>query len=221
LRLVTLPGVFSPRPDTRMLARVLCEPELVRGASVLDVCTGSGALAVAAALAGAREVTAVDLSRRAVATARLNARRNGVRVRALRGDLFGPVAGRRFDVIVSNPPYVPARSPRLPRRGARRAWDAGVDGRALLDRICREAGAHLAPGGRLLVVHSSVADIERTERALRESGLEAGVVARERGALGPLLTARAAMLRERGLLPEGRLEEELAVVRGELRGLAA
>src|SRR5215211_565792 len=137
MRLMTLPGVFRPRPDSWMLARRVADT--VRpGMSVLDVCTGSGVLAVAAARAGAGAVTAVDVSRRAVATVRINARLNGVRVRALRGDLFAPVAGERFDVIVSNPPYLPSEDDQLPRHGPQRAWEGGTDGRLLLDRICAE-----------------------------------------------------------------------------------
>jgi release factor glutamine methyltransferase len=211
VRIFTLPGVFQPHSDTWLLAELLREQTLRPRASVLDVCTGSGALAVCAAQRGAREVTAIDRSRRAVWTARMNARINGVRVRALRGDLFEPVAGQRFDAIVSNPPYVPAETGDLPDRGPRRAWDAGVDGRLLLDRICRDAPAHLRPGGFLLLVHSSVCDPDLTLSQLREGGLEADVVARRRGPLGPLLTARVEMLQSRGLL-RGR-EEEMLVIR--------
>jgi ribosomal protein L11 methylase PrmA len=82
-----------------MLARALRAERLPAGARVLDVCTGSGLLAVTAALGGA-QATAVDLSRRAVLCADLNARLNGVRLRALRGDLFAPVRDERFDAIV-------------------------------------------------------------------------------------------------------------------------
>jgi release factor glutamine methyltransferase len=211
VRIFTLPGVFQPHSDTWLLAELLREQTLAPRASVLDVCTGSGALAVCAAQRGARDVTAIDRSRRAVWTARMNARLNGVRVRALRGDLFEPVAGQRFDAIVSNPPYVPAENDELPDRGPQRAWDAGVDGRLLLDRICRDAPAHLRPGGFLLLVHSSVCGSDVTLAQLREGGLEADVVARRRGPLGPLLTARVEMLESRGLL-RGR-EEEMLVIR--------
>src|SRR4051812_44119932 len=107
MRLFTPPGVFSPLSDTWMLAaRLRAEPAL-QGGSVLDACTGSGAVAIAAALAGAADVTAVDASRRAVLGARLNARLNGARVRVLHGNLLAPLNGRRFDLITSNPPYVP------------------------------------------------------------------------------------------------------------------
>jgi len=195
-----------------MLARALRAERLPAGSRVLDVCTGSGLLAVTAALNGA-QATAVDVSRRATLCAALNARLNGVRVRALRGDLFAAVRAERFDAIVSNPPYLPGDD-ELPTRGPRRAWDAGRDGRAILDRICAEAPAHLAPGGVLLIVHSSLCDTEATLRALSEGGLRTDVVARHRGALGPLLRARAPLLEARGLLAVGEREEDVVIVRG-------
>jgi release factor glutamine methyltransferase len=212
MRLMTLPGVFRPRPDSWLLAAHL-RAQLTPGASVLDVCTGSGVLAVAAALAGAGAVTAVDVSRRAVLTARLNARLNGVRVRALRGDLFAPVEHERFDVVVSNPPYLPAPDDALPARGPARAWDAGRDGRVLLDRICAHAAGHLRPGGVVLLVHSSVIGLDPTVRALEHAGLRVDVLERRRGPLGPLLTARAPLLEARGLLAPGEREEETLIVR--------
>jgi release factor glutamine methyltransferase len=211
---MTFPGVFHPISDSWMLADVVCAQPPTTGGSVLDLCTGSGVVAVAAARCGAREVTAVDVSRRAVLAVGLNARLNGVRVRAVRGDLFGAVGDGRFDVNASNPPYVPAPDDELPRRGPARAWDAGRSGRVLLDRIAREAHAHLRPGGVVLLVQSSVIGLEPTVALLEEGGLEVEVAARRHGRLGPLMTARAAMLEERGLLPPGRRDEELLVVRG-------
>ncbi len=213
MRIITLPGVFAPRSDSWLLAELLAAQTLPPGAAVLDVCTGSGAVAVAAARGGA-EVTAVDLSRRAVLTARLNARLNGVRIRAVRADLFGAVDGARFDAIVSNPPYLPGEEDELPGRGAARAWEGGRDGRLLLDRLCAEARAHLRPGGTLLLVHSSVCGEDETLARLREVGLEPEVVARRRGPLGPLLAARAEALEARGLLAPGRREEDVIVFRG-------
>lgn len=213
MRIVVPPGVFRPRSDTRLLARLVTQDPRLPGSRLLDLCTGSGALAVATARAGAESVTAVDVSRRSVATVRLNAALNGVRVRALRGDLLAPVGGERFDLIVSNPPYVPSEEHALPRRGQRRAWDAGSDGRLLLDRIAREAPAHLRPGGTLWLVHSSVCDTERTLEALAAAGLEPSVCERERGPLGPLLRARAPMLAERGLIDPRTGEEELVAIR--------
>jgi release factor glutamine methyltransferase len=213
MRIVTLPGVFRPRPDSWMLARHLCA-RVHPGAHVLDLCTGSGAIAVAAARCGAGRVTAIDVSRRSVATARINARLNGVRVRALRGDLFAPVAGERFDAIASNPPYLPAEDDALPAHGPARAIDAGTDGRVLLDRICARAAEHLRPGGAVLLVHSDLIGVEQTIAALEAAGLRVDVLERRRGRLGPLLTGRAPLLEARGLLAPGEREEEMVVVRG-------
>jgi release factor glutamine methyltransferase len=195
-----------------MLAEHLRGHPRVRGA-VLDVCTGSGALAVSAALAAARSVTAVDVSRRALATARLNARLNGVRVRTRRGHLLEAVPGETFDLIVSNPPYLPSPAA-LPTRGTARHTEAGPDGRTLLDRLIAQAPAHLAPGGALLVTHSSVNDEQRTLDRMRDAGLEPEVLERRRGPLGPLLAARAPAMERAGLLEPGVREEDILVVAG-------
>jgi release factor glutamine methyltransferase len=213
MRLITLPGVFTPLSDSWMLARALCA-KVRPGQSVLDLCTGSGAIAVAAARCGAAPVTAVDVSRRSVLTVRFNARVNGVRVRALRGDLFGPVAGERFDFIVSNPPYMPAEEDALPDRGPARALDAGTDGRILLDRICAQAAAHLNPGGAVMLVQNDLIGIEPTVEGLERTGLRVDVVERHHGPLGPVLSARAELLEARGMLEPGVREEDVVVLRG-------
>jgi release factor glutamine methyltransferase len=152
MRIITLPGVFAPISDTWLLADVLREQVVGPHARVLDVCTGSGALAVCAALRGARDVTAVDVSRRAVLTARINARLNGVQIRATRSDLFSAVGDARYDVIVSNPPYVPAETDELPAAGRARAWDApdvAVRQRGPLGPLIRERVRHLESVGLL------------------------------------------------------------------------
>jgi release factor glutamine methyltransferase len=193
-----------------MLAGVLREH--APGADVLDLCTGSGVLAVSAALAGARSVTAVDVSRRAVLTARLNGRLNGVRVRARRGNLLDAVPGERFDVIVANPPYLPAVEDEP--RGLLRATEAGPDGRRFVDELIDRAPDHLRPGGVLLVVHSSVNGVEPSLERLEETGLDPDVAASHHGPLGPILSGRASVLEERGLLAPGEREEDVVIVRG-------
>ena len=212
MRIARLPGVFRPRSDTWLLAGALRERPELPGGEVLDLCTGSGALAIAAALGGARSVTAVDVSRRALLSVRLGARLNGVHVEARRGNLLAAVPGRRFDVIVANPPYLPGGAP--PARGAGRHTEAGARGRALLDRLIDAAPGHLRPGGVLLVTHSSVNGEAATLARMRAAGLGAEVVRRRHGGLGPLLAARAPALEARGLLPPGVRDEDLLVVAG-------
>lgn len=212
MRVITVPGVFEPRSDTWMLVDAISE-QAVAGMDVLELCTGSGVVAVAAALRGAN-VTATDVSRRALLSARLNARVNGVHVRTRRGDLFAAVDGERFDLIVANPPYLPATTDELPADGAERAWDAGRDGRALLDPICTAAPAHLRRGGALLVLHSSLCDTRRTEMALAAGGLDVDVLLRHRGTLGPIMRERASSLWADGRLTPGSLDEDIVIIRG-------
>jgi release factor glutamine methyltransferase len=205
--------VYPAQRDTWLLAEALRrEPRMV-GARVLDLGTGSGALAVAAARAGAAHVTAVDISRQALATTWVNARCRGLRVRVRRGDMVQPVLEERFDVIVSNPPYVPSEHDRLPARGLDRCYDGGIDGRAVLDRVCTGAPKVLAPGGVFLVVHSAVCGVSATLAHLTADGLDASVVARCDHEFGPVLSARAELLASRGLIAEGQRSEELVVVR--------
>ena len=206
------PGVYRAQSDTAVLADVVREGGYARGRAVLDIGTGSGALALAASRAGARSVTAVDLSLRSVVTTWLNCHLRGAAVTVRRGDLFAPVAGRRFDLIMANPPYVPAETATLPRFGVARCWDAGIDGRTILDRICDGAAERLTPGGVLLLVHSSVCGVEATERLLADRDLPAEVVRRARVPFGPVMRGRAGMLESRGLIAPGDRFEELVVV---------
>jgi release factor glutamine methyltransferase len=216
MRLVVLPGVLRPPSDAHLLIEVMRERGFARDAAVLDLFTGSGVMAVAAALDGARAVSAVDISRRAVLNARINAALNRVGVRVLRGDLFEPVARERFDLIVANPPYIPSGSDELPA-GAARAWDAGTDGRAVLDPFCERVAGHLRPGGRVLIVHSTLPGERATLERLSASGLETSVLARQRGPLGPVVRSRAPLLERRGILAPGQREEEVLVIEGVAR----
>lgn len=217
MRLVVIPGVFAPISDTRLLAD--CTREHLRaGMSVLDVCTGSGAVAVAAALGGAGAVSATDISVLSVLNARLNARLNQVRIEVSRGDLFAPIREQSFDLIVANPPYVPSASSRLPGRGRARAWDGGRDGRVVIDRICAEGPAHLNPRGTLMIIHSSLCDGQATIERMHLEGLRAEIVARRRGPLGPLLSARAAAVHADGMSSPGNRDEELLVIGGRCEG---
>ena len=124
---------------------------------VLDLCTGSGALAVLAAMRFANAaVDAVDISADALAVAALNVAEHGLgeRITLLRGDLFAPVAAERYDLIITNPPYVDAAGmaalPPECRHEPALALDGGHDGIDIVARIIAEAGRHLTEGGGLL-----------------------------------------------------------------------
>ncbi|MDQ8729016.1 50S ribosomal protein L3 N(5)-glutamine methyltransferase [Bradyrhizobium sp. LHD-71] len=124
---------------------------------VLDLCTGSGCLAILAARAFPNAVIdAADLSADALAVARRNVMDHGLerRIRLVQGDLFTALGGERYDLIISNPPYVDAEGMAgLPRECAyepKMAFDGGADGIALVRRILSDAGAHLDDDGGLL-----------------------------------------------------------------------
>ena len=153
LELHVEPGVLCPRPDTE----ILCEEALrhIRPESrVLDIGTGSGALAVAMAKHGECSVTAADVSDTALRVAAGNAAANGVNVRFVKSDCFSALAGETFDVIVSNPPYISAQEMKelMPEvlQEPELALYGGEDGLDFYRRISQEAGAYLAPGGVLL-----------------------------------------------------------------------
>jgi len=163
--------VIVPRSFIAELLRAGLEPWLPRQLrNALDLCTGSGCLAVLLAKRfPAARIDASDLSSGALAVARRNVARYrlGRRVRLLRSDLFAQLTGRRYDLIVSNPPYVNAASMRrLPpeyRHEPRAALAGGADGLEFVRRILAEAHAHLAPGGLL------VCEIGHNRRALEKS----------------------------------------------------
>jgi release factor glutamine methyltransferase len=204
-RLVVPPGVYAPCSDTALLAGALPD---VTGASVLELCSGTGALALTAAARGAARVVAVDRSSQAVAAARVNARLNRLwQVEVRQGDLFDALGRQeRFDLIVANPPYLPAETDDDPR------WDAGADGRGVLDRIVAEAPARLHPGGSVALVQSGFAGVAQTVEALSRAGLDVAAPVEHRGPLGPITRARRAHLERRGVLAPGVDEELMAVV---------
>lgn len=144
------------------------DPEAV--ATVLDLCTGSGALAILAAMAFPNaEVSAVDLSPGALEVARENVALHGLeeRVALYEGDLFSPLGDARFDLIVTNPPYVDAEAmamlPAEYRAEPVLALDGGPDGLDVVRRILAEAPLHLNAGGGLLCEIGTGRDILEAE----------------------------------------------------------
>jgi release factor glutamine methyltransferase len=178
LRLRVLPDVFNPALHftSGFLAETLRRPGLVPpGGAVLDIGTGSGIAAIAAARAGAGRVVAVDLNPAAVRCAEGNVRRYGLadRVTVREGDLFAPVAGERFDRIVCNPPYFRG----TPQTRAEAAYMGG-EHYEWLDRFAAEAAAHLTPDGTCLLVLGDAADLRAILGHLATPGWTVREVAR-------------------------------------------
>lgn len=174
--------VLIPRQETETLCelgiRFLRSQDAHQASAptVLDLCTGSGAIAIAlkhecpAAL-----VCATDLSADALRLAGENARHAGTEIRFFQGDLFAPVSGQRFRLILSNPPYISTSDcdclQAEVRREPRMALDGGPDGLAFYRRIAAEAPAHLQSGG-MLAVETGDGQAHAVAELFRQSGLD-------------------------------------------------
>jgi release factor glutamine methyltransferase len=171
LELAVNPSVLIPRPETELLVDL----SLHRGfSSVLDLGTGSGAIALALKKhrSNAR-VVAVEASAAALAVAQRNAVKHNLQVDFRHGRWFRPLGGERFDLIVSNPPYVGAGDSHLDalRHEPRSALVSGTDGLDAIREIARHAPAHLASGGWLLLEHGMNQDAAVRD-LLHVSGLQ-------------------------------------------------
>ena len=164
LEFVVNPAVLIPRPETQLLVEYVSQRiHADRPATIVDVCTGSGCIAVAIArMRPHARVIATDLSGPALNVARQNAIRFGVseRITWLEGDLLGPLAEQKLegqvDVIVSNPPYIPeldwaTLQPEVRLFEPRGALVAGPQGTELHERLLREADRYLSPGGAVIM----------------------------------------------------------------------
>jgi release factor glutamine methyltransferase len=170
--------VLIPRPETEHLVEKAIELGRLRAAPrIVDVCTGSGAIAVALARAlPAAELTATDLSDATLTIARENAKHNGVepRIRFSHGDLFAPVVGERFDLVVANPPYVPSveretMSVEVRDYEPALALFAGVDGLDIYRRLISAAPNVLVPGG-FIALEIGYGQAPAVERLLAVAG---------------------------------------------------
>ena len=154
------PAVLIPRPETELLVELALERVADgRAPSILDLGTGSGCIAVTLAkLRPLARIVAVDVSPEALAVARENAAQHGVgHIEFREGNWFAPVAGRRFDLVVANPPYVGESDPHIgigdPRFEPRTALAAGSDGLEMLRNIVADAPNHLCAAGTLFLEH--------------------------------------------------------------------
>jgi release factor glutamine methyltransferase len=195
-RLAVDPRVLIPRPETEQLVE-LGLAALPEGGAALDLGTGSGALAIALKLGrpGAA-VTAVDLSPEALEVARANATALGAPVTFLAGDLYAPLPPElRFDLVVSNPPYVPtaelAGLQREVLREPRLALDGGTDGLEVLRRVVAGAPSRLRPGG-LLLLEMHETHLESLPALCLAAGFERAEARRDLSGLPRLTVAQMA-----------------------------
>jgi release factor glutamine methyltransferase len=172
------PQVYEPAEDTFLIADYL---KVRPGEKVLELGTGCGLLAILAAEEGA-EVVATDINALAIGCARRNAVSHGVenRIDFRLGNLFEPVVGEKFDLIIFNPPYLPTSPEEETGDILGKAWEAGVDGRAVIDPFLDEVSAHLTDRGRFIFVQSSLSDLSKTISMLNAKGLSHRILARKK-----------------------------------------
>lgn len=189
LSLLVLRNVYEPAEDTILAADNLIVNEHDR---VLDMGTGCGILAVLAAKR-AKQVIAVDVSPHAVRCAKKNAVTNKLadKIDIRRGDLFQPIhKDEKFSLIVFNAPYLPSTS-REARSWLGKAWAGGSTGRQVIDRFIIDAPRYLEKGGRILLVQSSLADVDDTLRRFSALGFEAHVAASKKVAFETIVLIEA------------------------------
>ncbi len=195
LKIMVGRGALIPRPETEILVREALDRagRLKAGKDrearmrVLDLCTGSGAIALALAknLPDA-QVTAVDISEDALEWARKNREFNGVEenLRLLKGDLFEPAGQERFSIITANPPYIKDRlieslEPEVSCWEPRVALSGGESGLALTENIIRQAPDHLEPGGYLLMEMAGGTDTGLVAALSAQAGLMVESIVRD------------------------------------------
>nr|WP_296765363.1 HemK2/MTQ2 family protein methyltransferase [Rhodococcus sp. (in: high G+C Gram-positive bacteria)] len=207
-------GVYQPQHDSWLLAECAVDSGLLAGATVLDMCTGSGFLAIEAARAGARTVLAFDISSAAVDCAERNAAALGEVIDVRCGSFDEAREAGPFDVVLCNPPYVPSESAPT-GDGVHRAWDAGTHGRSVLDPLCERAEALVSDSGSMFVVQSEYSDPSVTLEKLRAHGFVADIQMSRSIDFGPVMQERADWLERSGLIEPGQRAETLVVIRAD------
>jgi len=188
-----LKDVYEPAEDTFLIAENLLVNE---NDVVLDMGTGCGILGILAAKK-ARKVAAVDINPHAVRCAKMNAKLNGVmgKMDIRLGNLFEAVNKKeRFSLILFNAPYLPTEAG---EQGTwiGRAWAGGPTGRQVIDEFISQASSHLRKDGRILLVQSTLSNVDETLRRLEKEGLQAKVIAEKKVAFEKIVVIQAERMR--------------------------
>lgn len=192
---------------------------LFKGENALDLGTGCGFFAIVLS-EGFDEIYAIDIVNEAIECTNLNSKLNEVdsKVHALKGNLFDPVRGMKFDLIVSNPPQMPTPSVK-----EREDWigfmdNGGVDGREIVDEIIENASNFLKASGKLVIVHLDVANIKKTILKLQDKGLRTKILAEHKVLIGRLEFERKEHIEKFGIsfIAENKhLFQKVAIIEGE------
>ena len=173
----THPQVYQPAEDTYLLADNL---QVNRMSRVLEIGTGTGIIAIIAAKR-ASKVIATDINPHAIDCAVKNIITNKTyNVELRKGNLFEPVEGEKFDLILFNTPYLPSSTDEKSDDELDAAWNGGLDGREVIDKFLEEVTDYLNPDGKVQMVQSSLSDNEKTLKKFEELGFKASITACEK-----------------------------------------
>ena len=184
-------GVYEPSEDTFLIAENLA---ISVDDEVYDIGAGCGILSVLSATK-AKKVVTVDINPYAVECTNYNAKVNEVsgKLEVIRGDLFGPLRKScLFDVILFNAPYLPTECEK-PSGWIDYAWSGGKKGREFIDRFIVHISKHLKPEGRILLVQSTLSDVNETLEKLRKQGFNVSVIAEKKVAFETITLIQAKM----------------------------
>ncbi len=173
----THPEVYEPAEDSFLLAKNL---DIKGTDNVLEIGTGTGFIAMVASKKTGK-VIATDISDYAIKCAVKNAVTNkAYNIELRKGDLFEPVCGEKFDLILFNTPYLPTSEDEKLNDELNAAFDGGLKGREIIDQFLNDVNDHLNEKGRVQLVQSSLANNKETVSKMRELGFEAEITAREK-----------------------------------------
>ncbi len=156
LKIDVLNGVYRPAEDSYLLIKAI---EVEGKEKALDMGCGIGIIALHLAKYGCN-VTAADVNEKAIENTKINAEKNGFKIKCVRSNLFSDIK-EKFDLIVFNPPYLPTKNEDI-------AWDGGEKGIEIIKEFLKQARNHLNKGGKIYVVMSSLTDIETLKEDFKD-----------------------------------------------------